>query len=250
MGRVSRHLNATDAQISAFTERLKSFLKGQLRKVAADLQSDNADIMQRGLEAAQTLGRLQSTLVQAGLQSEVAQLRKVYAEQLRFVDSLFAEAKKGKRLYSDADRAVVETLITFDTDKVTATISNYVDDVKSTFMKSVLGGDTSGLADRADVLTDRVGGAVATELTTMSQGFSRAVSAAKASELGIDSFEYEGPDDKITRPFCQRTLEGRNPPIYTRSEIEAMSNGQDLPVMTYGGGYNCRHQWLPVVSGG
>ena len=58
-------------------------------------------------------------------------------------------------------------------------------------------------------------------------------------------YTYEGPDDVLTRPFCQRVLHSNRP--FTREEINAMEDwkGHSLPnVMTSCGGYNCRHQWI------
>lgn len=60
-------------------------------------------------------------------------------------------------------------------------------------------------------------------------------------------FTYAGPPAE--RYFCRRLLAlaeaGRT---WTKQEIEAMDNGQDLPVLLYGGGYNCRHEWLEVEN--
>jgi len=36
--------------------------------------------------------------------------------------------------------------------------------------------------------------------------------------------------------------------IYHIDEIEKLDNGQGLDVMTYCGGYNCRHMWLPATK--
>ena len=57
-------------------------------------------------------------------------------------------------------------------------------------------------------------------------------------------YVYDGPDDKLTRPFCQelkrQMAKGK---VWTRAEIDAMKNGQLADCFTTGGGYNCRHQW-------
>ena len=58
-----------------------------------------------------------------------------------------------------------------------------------------------------------------------------------------------GPRDKLNRPFCRRLLDlGRT---YTREQIDAMDNGQNLPVFTTFGGYKCRHVWgIDSLDGG
>lgn len=74
---------------------------------------------------------------------------------------------------------------------------------------------------------------------------SRSVHARMAEDAGIRWYIYRGPLDSITRPFCRERL-GH---VYSRAEIEAMSNGQTGAgsVMVACGGYNCRHHWRPVV---
>ena len=76
--------------------------------------------------------------------------------------------------------------------------------------------------------------------------FGRSVQAINADQAGIDLFMYVGPKDGITRPFC-RKLVGK---VLSKSQINKLNNGQGAgPVLTSGGGYNCRHSWSPVSKG-
>jgi hypothetical protein len=76
--------------------------------------------------------------------------------------------------------------------------------------------------------------------------FGRSVQAINADQAGIDLFMYVGPKDGITRPFC-RKLVGK---VLSKSQINKLNNGQGAgPVLTAGGGYNCRHSWSPVSKG-
>ncbi|SRR5579872_1136279 len=59
-------------------------------------------------------------------------------------------------------------------------------------------------------------------------------------------YVYSGPDDSITRPFCEHLLKAAK--SYTRAKIDQMSNGQIPNVMISGGGFNCRHTWLVDLS--
>lgn len=70
---------------------------------------------------------------------------------------------------------------------------------------------------------------------------SNKVLAAQAA--GINKFKYSGPRGGRIRQFCARNI-GK---IYTAQEIAGLSNGQGLDVLTYCGGYNCRHWWEPVL---
>ena len=62
----------------------------------------------------------------------------------------------------------------------------------------------------------------------------------------VQHYKYSGPDDKLTRPFCEHLLNlGK---AYTREEIGKMDNGQLPNVMITRGGFNCRHQWIIDIS--
>ncbi|MFB6374490.1 MAG: hypothetical protein ABEN55_15530 [Bradymonadaceae bacterium] len=76
--------------------------------------------------------------------------------------------------------------------------------------------------------------------------YSRSVNEQKASELGYEYRQYFGPDDRLTRPFCDLLL--ADGPIWRVEDIREMNNGQTGAgtVLVAGGGYNCRHHWRPV----
>lgn len=75
--------------------------------------------------------------------------------------------------------------------------------------------------------------------------FSRIAVTSTATGASDEAFLYSGPIDGLTRPFCLE-LVGK---VYARSEIDAMDNGQLDNTLITGGGYNCRHTWLPVPPG-
>lgn len=89
-------------------------------------------------------------------------------------------------------------------------------------------------------------GRAKTEARTQVATFSRTVTSVVAEASGVDWFIYRGPDDGLTRPFCQE-LVGK---AFQRDQIDAMNNAQTMvSPMFSGGGYNCRHAWLPVTEG-
>lgn len=64
-------------------------------------------------------------------------------------------------------------------------------------------------------------------------------------------YRYEGPNDKLTRPFCKRMLQQTSGKQLTREQVEKLDNGQLPNPMITGGGYNCRHQWIiEEIQGG
>lgn len=66
---------------------------------------------------------------------------------------------------------------------------------------------------------------------------------------GAVRYRYEGPRDKLTRPFCQEMLRRTARRPMTREEIEQEDNGQLPNPFITGGGYNCRHQWIIAAIG-
>jgi hypothetical protein len=111
-------------------------------------------------------------------------------------------------------------------------------------MRSVLVGARPDIG----ALHSDIGGAAISEsktvINTAIQGFNRAVNEKKAKDLGLTLFLYVGPDDDVTRPFCQDRVDQ----IFTQEEIDSWDNGQGLPADVYLGGYNCRHHLRPLTE--
>jgi LPS O-antigen subunit length determinant protein (WzzB/FepE family) len=80
--------------------------------------------------------------------------------------------------------------------------------------------------------------------------YSRASSIAIAKEAGIKKWEYFGDTEKDTREFCRKML-GR---VMTEDEIrekwssESWQGKSDGDPFIVCGGYNCKHEWLPVFE--
>ena len=64
---------------------------------------------------------------------------------------------------------------------------------------------------------------------------------------GKMKYSYEGPLDKLTRPFCSKLL--RTHRVFTRAQIDQMDNGQIPNVWISCGGWRCRHQWVLSTGG-
>jgi hypothetical protein len=91
----------------------------------------------------------------------------------------------------------------------------------------------------------RAEGRQLTEIKTKLSQFGRSITAIAAEEADIDHFLYTGPDDGITRDFCEALVNK----VVTSKQMRRLDNGQSLSVITSGGGYNCRHSWSPVTQG-
>jgi len=67
---------------------------------------------------------------------------------------------------------------------------------------------------------------------------------AKNPSDQVHDYLYLGPFDAKTRPFCQEVF-GQ---VFNEEEIGELDNDQTGDVMTDRGGWNCRHDWIPVPS--
>ena len=149
-----------------------------------------------------------------------------------------------KAEYTGADVQAMQAIIDTDFD----VISKYTDFIGSSVRSEVLKGILTGTSLNLDALTDEYGSEikskVETEVRTGQMAFNRTLAVAKGLDAYGDKakFLYYGPDDGITRPFCEK-LVGQE---FTLAEIRRMDNGQGLDVLTNGGGWNCRHSWVAV----
>lgn len=76
-------------------------------------------------------------------------------------------------------------------------------------------------------------------------GLQRTVSLEAMKSLPGDKLLlYKGPNDSKNRHFC-KVLEGKAVSPETMAKLR---NKSGLPVSTYGGGFNCRHTWIPITS--
>lgn len=80
--------------------------------------------------------------------------------------------------------------------------------------------------------------------TITDQGFQQ---IEKDLPNGALRYRFEGPKDKLTRPFCRRMLARTRDRGLTRAEIDALDNGQLPNVFFTCGGYRCRHQWVAEI---
>lgn len=242
---IAEQLRVRDRLLKDFVSRLNSFMRRELDRAARDLGNKP-----RAADVARVLGTLEERFRNAGLNNEISRLAEIYRNELytarREVGRIAAQ--EGSRAVTptvQASNQMIRQLIEFDIDKVGSNLSAYITDARSNLTRQVLLGERPDAQQFINEANPRLEANLNTELETSLQGFNRSVVIGEAKELGFELYLYVGPDDNLTRPFCANLL-SRDPPIYSLREIESLDNDQGLAVITYGGGYNCRHQWRPV----
>lgn len=238
--RVRASLKRRDAQIETFATNLSAFLERNTRKILKEVESGEV----KAAEAAQRIASLNAALEQAGLKKQLDGATKLYFDELEEVLGIFKSVTGSKPILSNADLDLVEQLIVFDTDRVSGMVDDYTGKVKPIMLQSVITGERPDVSSIAEKYSESMRRDIQTELDTALMAFNRTVNTTKAAEVGIEFFLYTGPDDKITRPFCQEHVNK----AYTLAELGDLDNGQGLPVPQYLGGYNCRHYLVPLDS--
>lgn len=149
----------------------------------------------------------------------------------------------------DADAtATLEDIVSGRTRDVTDVLKSGAERIAEAVDLAVTTGANLDEAIRAvasDVNTTFLRAQAAVDSAAMAAGRAVTLRAGEVAESEGDEpivYQYVGPDDGKTRPFCQG-LVGH---ALTRDAIERLDNGTDLPADMYGGGYNCRHSWAPI----
>lgn len=239
-----------EQQTKDFVDDLAGFLRKNLQRLLRRIEAGKVDAK----EAAAILASIERELTASGLADELGKLSELHLEQVQDAVEELSAATGRRVAFSAADFATIESLIGFDTEVIANKVTQYVGDLKPLMMRSILGGEDIDVSKILDNEEPTLINQIQAEIDTALKAFSRTVTINKAADLGFEYFEYIGPDDGVTRPFCQDVLEGslsgfeRSAPIYTVKEIGKMNNGQGLPAFQYGGGYRCRHRWRPVST--
>lgn len=235
-------IKARDARIDTFIARLDKILSSKLTGILRRIKDDNLS----GIGAASFLINSLESLKGTEISGQVATLTAIYQEDLSAIGEYLSQyVEDGKQVFSSSDNQIIDTLINLEIKKTTSTIGTYLDDVGSEVTSAILTGEKFDISTIVDTSSARALAQAQTEIATTLSGFSSAVNIRKAEDLGLYLFEYAGANDKLTRPFCNHLLE-KKPPIYTLTEINKMDNGQNLSVKIYGGGWNCRHEWMAI----
>jgi hypothetical protein len=237
---VTKSIRETEARVSVLVKEIELFISSYIGRFMAELEEDDEP------DAIARLGELIQGMKSAGLDDKLAQIGRLYGEELKKANETFIKYGGGEMLQINED--TIRALIQFKVEQVENIALTQVGNLRPVIVQQIITGEPFNVQELVDKVSSRTLAHIETELNTAMIAFNRTVAKAQAERLGIEKFLYVGPDDKITRPFCNEVLNDRNPPVYTSDEIANMDNGQGLDVSQYGGGYNCRHEWLPVTD--
>ena len=140
----------------------------------------------------------------------------------------------------------IEILAILDLNTISSGVTRYANELKTAMFRGLLTGQSSASIMEGLTTTYGVGKALSSKqqvalLNDSFARFARTTTAKLFEDVPEQKFEYVGPNDEVTRDVCVATLEMQGEGM-TMAEIEAES-----PVsFADGGGFNCRHEWIPV----
>lgn len=170
----------------------------------------------------------------------------------RVADMVLADAKEIgiKDTFSNTSKAVIDALGEITDDQVRQVAKGATEEAAQYLIQTVIsGGPSDGLIEKMASVMGRREDQARSLAEAMVAGFERQLSVRQAKESGVTRFAYLGPDDGVTRPWCSHWvgLSGTPQQFEETGDLWGRDK-QPMPVMAYGGGYNCRHRFVALVT--
>jgi hypothetical protein len=253
--RLRQERRATDAQVSRFVDRINRSIDA-----AAEALAGRIDFEQGQLEQSlAVLDQFNELLEERGFSTNFDEIEDLYSSQIQAV----RDAMQQEGLTDPITQVSAETLDRLarpGIEIVQSKLTEQVFDVQQAMIDNILTGQRPDLDAIRENIGARAAANVSTELDTNLAAFNQNLAIQSAIETGGRNprFLYVGPDDERTRDFCDSILAGessfwsngrvpdRQQPIYTLREIGLLDNDQGLSTISFRGGYNCRHVWVPL----
>lgn len=148
-------------------------------------------------------------------------------------------------VFTPEQMASLEAIKTIDADQ----FNDLINTASTQVSRALNGVSSTGLPASAaqqvidDTIKQYFNNYTSTWVDTAMIGFQQATTYKLVEGSDIEYWEYTGPYDKVTRPFCQQHM-GQ---VKTKNEWMATQNDVGpQPAGIYKGGYNCRHILVPV----
>lgn len=242
---VLTRIRREDRDINGYISDLIAFLRRQLYR---ELRQAGPLESLRSRQALRFLGGLESIVDDGDLQSRIDTLRDLFDLQLSMARQEFQTTTGLSRapVLSQEAKQFAAIFVGTRTEQVSQQIRSALGRVREGLVNRIISQDSQGLSDAEiiDEAMERIAPAIAGELKTAVAGFNRFVRQEQMKEAGLQYLLYAGPKDERNRLFC--AIRARN--IYTLDAVNAWDNGQGLPANIYCGGYNCRHELVPLSN--
>ena len=221
-------------------EKIQKKLLNKIEKVLAGLVVlDDAGLAQ----AFQQIDFVDD-LTKLGFPALLEKVKGSYDKQVVTAITGLGAAQRSKQTVAAVQ--AIEVLALLDLSTISSGVTRYANELKTAMFRGLLTGASSKSIMEGLTETYGVGKVLSSKqqvslLNDSFARFARTTTAKLFEDVPEQKFEYVGPNDEVTRDVCQATLEMQGKGM-TMAEIEA-----EAPVsFADGGGFNCRHEWIPV----
>ena len=221
-------------------EKIQKKLLNKIEKVLAGLEVlDDAALAQafQQIDFVDDLNRL-------GFPALLEKVKGSYDKQVVTTVAVLSAAQRNKQRVAAVQ--AIEVLAILDLSTISSGVTRYANELKTAMFRGLLTGASSKSIMEGLTATYGVGKVLSSKqqvalLNDSFARFARTTTAKLFEDVPEQKFEYVGPNDEVTRDVCVATLEMQGEGM-TMAEIEA-----EAPVsFADGGGFNCRHEWVPV----
>ena len=221
-------------------EKIQKKLLSKITKVLAGLEVlDDAGLAQ----AFQQIDFVDD-LTKLGFPALLEKVKGSYDKQVVTTVAGLSAAQRNKQRVAAVQ--AIEVLALLDLSTISSGVTRYANELKTAMFRGLLTGQSSASIMEGLTATYGVGKVLSSKqqvalLNDSFARFARTTTAKLFEDVPEQKFEYVGPNDEVTRDVCVATLEMQGEGM-TMAEIEA-----EAPVsFADGGGFNCRHEWIPV----
>jgi hypothetical protein len=221
-------------------EKIQKKLLNKIEKVLAGLVVlDDAGLAQ----AFQQIDFVDD-LTKLGFPALLEKVKGSYDKQVVTAITGLGAAQRSKQTVAAVQ--AIEVLALLDLSTISSGVTRYANELKTAMFRGLLTGASSKSIMEGLTATYGVGKVLSSKqqvalLNDSFARFARTTTAKLFEDVPEQKFEYVGPNDTQTRPTCEATLLMQGEGM-TMAEIEAKA-----PVsFADGGGFNCRHEWIPV----
>ena len=242
--RLLQVLRASRAQLQLETKLDRNLRRALRRSKAEIVNAVKAAAERGGLDELRRMRRdeMNAWILDNGLASSIMEITDAERETLANVEELLLASEDGfsaASLGGVGEALADQTISGIYDDVILPDVQRSVRDALSSAAFTL---EPSDVISGLDAALRSSEGRQITEARTRISSYGRELTAIAAEEAGLNHYLYLGPQDGITRSFCKEIV-GK---VYTETQVGAMRNYQLEPVLTRGGGYNCRHSWSPV----
>lgn len=224
--------------------KLLSQFESEFDSFAQDVQKEIIAIFRRGAFDKESLI---NAFVQNGFDDNVEAWGARYANVIGFTKEISDEIGYKFILTSDTIEKF-DTIQNVHIEKMLDMKQNYANDMRDFAIQYELEGKRFTDIQFKDYLNstfDTMKRRLSTEAITGISIADRVLKNDFFSQAKIERFQYVGPNDNVTRDSCRNTLsDPRQDTGWTMAEI----NSSETPFVQCGG-WNCRHEWLPMIEG-